>query len=96
MANYVAHIDGMQDAAASIRQIYNSLISSLQSLDGAKNNFTAANQGAAIEGYDAAQREWNAALTDFNNALTVAERSLLTISDGYQSNDQRGAQLFAS
>jgi WXG100 family type VII secretion target len=96
MANYAAHIDGIQDAAASIRQIYNSLVNSLQALDGAKNNYTAANQGAAIEGYDAAQQKWNAALSNFNTALTIAERSLGEIGDGYQSNDQRGAQLFAS
>jgi len=95
MANYVAQIDGMQDVAASIRQIYNSLVNSLQALDGAKNTYTAANQGSAIEGYDAAQREWNAALTEFNNALTVADRSLNSIGEDYHANDRRGYQLFA-
>ena len=96
MANYVAQIDGMHDVAAGIRQIYNSLVTSLQALEGAKNNYTAANQGSAIEGYDAAQRQWNQALTEFNNALTVAERSLTSIGEDYQATDRRGYQLFAS
>ena len=95
MTNYVANIDGMRDVMARLRQLYNAEVSSLQALTQAKNSYAAGNQGAAIDGYEVAQNEWNSALNEFNAALTVAERSLGGISDGYNETDQRGANRFA-
>ncbi|MEU5941326.1 WXG100 family type VII secretion target [Micromonospora sp. NPDC047548] len=95
MTNYMANLDGMHDVIAQLRQLYNAEVNSLQALDQAKNNYAANNQGSAIDGYEAAQNEWNAALNEFNTALTVAERALGEIGDGYNMTDQRGANRFA-
>ncbi|MFJ8582317.1 WXG100 family type VII secretion target [Micromonospora sp. NPDC093277] len=94
MTNYMADIGGMGDVGTGLRQIYNSLVQSLHALEAAARNYSAANNGAAIDGYGAAQAEWNAGLNEFNNALTVAERSLGHIASGYVTTDERGAARF--
>ncbi|MEW2445707.1 WXG100 family type VII secretion target [Micromonospora marina] len=94
MTNYLADIAGMDDTGAGLRRIYTGIRQSLAALDASARNYSAQNNGAAIDGYGQAQAEWNAGLEEFNNALTVAERNLGQIAANYVTTDQRGAARF--
>jgi uncharacterized protein YukE len=96
VATYSVDIASMEDAQTDLGIIYSNLRSSLDHLDTAKAAFESANAGLAVAGYSEAQAHWNAAMSDFHEAVQSAGVAVGQISENYQHVDIRGQKMFSA
>ncbi|WP_432842792.1 WXG100 family type VII secretion target [Dactylosporangium sp. CA-092794] len=95
MANYSVNPAGLADVESELTSVTRRLDSSLTTLQGAVQQFTAANNGQAPDAYTQAQALWDQGQRDMHEALRNGQIRLQEITNNYISGDNRGAAVFS-
>jgi len=94
MANYSVNPAGLQDVESELTTVTQQLDTSLSTLQGAVQRFTAANNGQAPDAYLRAQALWDQGQREMHQALRAGQQRLQEITNNYISGDNRGAAVF--
>ncbi|MFC3499555.1 WXG100 family type VII secretion target [Micromonospora krabiensis] len=94
MADYDAAPEALQNGMQGLMRIATELKADLDTLNRVGEQFKATHSGQAIEGYDAAQREWNQGVNQMLEAAEGHSRNLGHIGENYLNADSQGRSLF--